>query len=356
MSASHTCQAGCGRRLFIAYYCLHCDGTFHRNCGKFKKFKDDTNAIVRICSTCLLTPDIHSKYPTLPRTLSITPTQIAKKRKAENSPEISDSESSDDDENTSTPSTEPTLSEVFNYLKNSNRENKRALKSFARTLETATASSTQYLINQEQQNKVNSRVDFRLKAIESNTELMFSGHLEAGNPDANLKLLVSNIATFLKINIKPDDIRKTRLLISKSNSDKASTNPPPIIATLYSTSKRLKLLDASKNIKILNSDVIPNSTSKKQIFVNPVLPKEQFLLLQKCKAWAKVNNFKFVWPHQGEILLKQANGTKTFNINCVEDLNGIVPNPPICTPLSPHSMSFSDSQTNILNPPAINTS
>ena len=162
------------------------------------------------------------------------------------------------------------------------------MKSFARALETTIASSAQYLFNQEQQNKVNSRVNFRLKAIESKIELMFSGPLEAGNPDADLKLLVINIATFLEINIKPDDIRKTRLLIRKSNSDNVSTNPPPIIATLYSSSKRLKLLDPSKNIKKKSLTLILFPTQP---------PRNRFLLIQ-CYLKSSSYSFKNAKPGQ----------------------------------------------------------
>ena len=87
-----------------------------------------------------------------------------------------------------------------------------------------------------------------------------------------------------------------------------------------------------------------------------MLPKEAYELQKMCKSWAKTNDFN----SEGSILIKKANGDKTFVIRNQQDLQNIpttqqAVNPPVppTLPLTQSSQSTTINpiiQPSILNP------
>ena len=136
----------------------------------------------------------------------------------------------------------------------------------------------------------------------------------------DLKSLVVAIVTFLGGPIHISDIRKVKHLYSKQkNNNKATAtpndSPAPIIATFYSASQCLKILDAKKNKNVItNANVCKESTSLKKIYINPLMDSSTYQLLKKCKTWTKTNGYKFAWYSNGKILMKQDDNTLPIRI------------------------------------------
>ena len=317
----------CGRNLLKAYICTDCQSTFHRNCGKFFKLKE-SDQLVQICLLCQQLPDFVVNHPNLRRPRSGSQSSTVSK----NSKITSGSSNSDSEDESNV--TEPTLKDVMTC---STSTNKAVTK--------LTADFKEFMLKSQESNAVQAshsttlkKHDEKFRYIEANTphELSFAGHLESENPEADLKQIVINIAKFLGVQITASDIRKTRLLKTKNGVGKSG--PAPIVATFYSYSDCNKILDAKKDIKIVNSNVIESSTSTNRIYINQMLSQEMFSLLKKCKQWAVANKYKFVWHHQGEILIKKADKETPIRIKTEDDLiklnNGQLSNITVTTAVS----------------------
>ena len=311
----------CGRRLFKAYICTDCNETFHRHCGKFFKKKDSTQ-FIQICLLCQQLPAFATRYPDSMRTRSGSHSSTSSK-KCKSNAGSSDSDSQDSD--TSEPKAkEPTLKDVLRCSKST----KRVVSNLSMQFNQFVLSSKESDVVQASHTIALKKHDEKFRVLEANIphELIFAGHLESENPNADLKQIVINIANFLGIQVAVGDIRKTRLL--KQKIQQKHTTSAPIVATFYSYSDCLKILDAKKDIKIFNSNVIVNSNSQQRIYINQMLPQELFLLLKKCKNWASKNSYKYVWHHQGEILIKRDDTELPLRINNEADLNSLSNNQP----------------------------
>ena len=78
-------------------------------------------------------------------------------------------------------------------------------------------------------------------------ELSFSGFKNSNDPDNCLKTVVVSIAHLLQISLKLADIRNIRILDKKETNLGQDSRPPTFIATFYSASDCLKILDAKKS-------------------------------------------------------------------------------------------------------------
>ena len=306
----------CGRRLFTAYIYTDCNETFHRHCGKFFKKKDSTQ-FIQICLLCQQLPAFATRYPEPLRSRSGSYSSTSSK-KCKNNSDSSDSDSLDSD-TSKTKVKEPTLKDVLKCLMST----KKAVSNLSSQFNKFILSSKESDAIQASHTITLKKHDEKFRILEANIphELIFAGHLESENPDVDQKQIVIDIAKFLGIQIAAGDIRKTRLLKQKIQQN--HTTSAPIKATFYSYSDFLKILDAKKDIKIYNLNVIVNSKSQQRIYINQMLTQELFLLLKKCKKWASKNRYKYVWHHQGEILIKKDDKELPLRIKNELDLNSL---------------------------------
>lgn len=158
-------------------------------------------------------------------------------------------------------------------------------------------------------------------------EIAISGHEGTMDANADLKMLFVDLARFLEVKLKADDIRRTSLLKPRKSPQTGTpdnSTPLGFVVTLYSASHALKILDGrQKRAKILNSDIINGSTSNRQIFINNVVKHETYRLLQTAKSWARNHGFCFVWQTEGRILLRKQERARVIQINSEEDLDDL---------------------------------
>lgn len=297
---SLVCKAGCNRKLNISYNCIHCKGTYHKGCGGFVKLRDDTQGEFRLCGECKILPSNIQQY-------NLQPNQESRRKRRRNDSASSSTDESDEE------IANPTLSDVMEAIADLKKSNKKSFKDLNSKVDANTDSITKYRKEQVNEQKDIKSLFSEISTIKASiaNEFTISGHLGALVPNVNPTALVVDVVNFLGIKITDKHIRNVRLvkknIVQKPYAIVLASNPEPprIIVKMYSSSKVLRILDARKNHqKILNLDVTQNSSSDKQIFINPMLNKDTYELLKHCKTWAKQNGYKYVWFTDGKILIK----------------------------------------------------
>ena len=365
------CKAACGKKLNISYHCVSCAGTFHKGCGKLRTFLDETDDYVRLCGECQLLPTNSCKYKP-----SVVAGKQSKKRKIESSRTEGNlsSTSSDDSEDQQQSDTEtvvePTLTDVLKAINSHKKSNQKSFKEMNVKIDANTGTLEEFKSSRDQQQNDIVTLFSEVSCIKTSlsNEFSISGHLGALNSNANLSDIVIGVVNYMGVPITAKHIRGIRLMKNKVQNKPFSQvvasppEPPRIIVKMYSNSKVLRILDARKtHTKILNSQVTPGCESNKQIFVNQMLSKEVYELQKTCKTWAKANGFKYVWYSEGNILIKKANGDKTFIIHKPQDLQNIPLSQNADNPTTPSTSQYSQasqptSKNQIIQPPILNLS
>ena len=246
--------------------------------------------------------------------ISVSSKSSNKKRK------LSDVSGSDTESDTDQ---EYTLNEIAKLIRRKSRSNKKSINALADTMNEMKLAQEESISEQKDQKKELISLKKEVKSLKSQNpkELIFSGHLGSMIENTDLKALVIEVASFLGIPLHPSDIRNVRLLKSNKTLNTTAPGPAPIVATFYSSSHCLKILDAKKSLpKILNADVTADATSDRQIFITEMIDKDLYRLKLRCKTWAKANNHKFVWHGQGNILIKKDDNSAKIQISCESDL------------------------------------
>lgn len=345
------CKANCGKKLKKAYVCDHCSETFHKNCGKLKKTLDKDNKPADICVICLSNTDIAKEYtlriPPRSRDGSVSSAGSQRKRLRRNTDSSSESGADDSSE-----ADNVTLADLAKLIKTEGAKHGKRFTKLEKSInelkhehKESEARHIEYIeTNRENMSEM---ADFR---AENPKELIFAGHLLAGSSETDLKNLVLDIVRFLGIDIGVRDIRQVRLLKAKNNIQPVSQGqgPPPIVATFYSSSLCLKILDAKREKKIItNADVTVDSTSNKKIFINVMLHKRMHQLLQLCKSWARENNYKHAWYSQGRILVKMNDNSNPVEILTKNDLLGLPKGTSKIAPSMPKLIEPGSTQANV---------
>lgn len=166
-----------------------------------------------------------------------------------------------------------------------------------------------------------------LKA-ENLKELIISGLLRSEEDGVDMKDLVLNVLKFLGVNADKSDLRRVRILKGKNQTAANARGPAPLVATFFSSSLCQKILAAKREKKIItNADVTENCVSTKKIFINEMLNKSSYQLLQECKSWAKANKYKYAWYNYGRILLKANDNAEPIVIMSKDDLQNLSKGP-----------------------------
>lgn len=302
-----TCK-GCDRGVRNCYYCSVCDNTYHKGCGKFKtKPSTDGSEDTIICFECI------AKNLTLgPRGLNeLDLVSLA-----------SGSSFNDDDD-------EVLASQVKDAQKDSDTGKiLGAIKEQSRTLRqhinnTISAFRKDMTSNFTKVNK--SILDMSAKQNKQETEMKIVKHDVASLQEPQLTIAGYDGATD-----SPDDMKNFILALAKHVQVELSLrhirrvivrNNGSLLVTFYFQGHVQMLLDARTSFRqIMYSDIIKNSVSTKQVFINPMLSADSYNLLRETKIWAKKVNCKFVWHSGSKILIRRNEGEKAIQIESSEQL------------------------------------
>ena len=333
------CKALCTNRSRNVYCCSACSASWHSRCGGLKNRLNpaNNNSTVKICADCLTKDDVAQKFPALmSRSNSVTSIRSNSKRLRQDDEDSinSDSkdESSDDDSQINEKfSQDPQLAilqELKSLRKSGNKKHNQLLTkidSLTGQISSLTSSNSKIAADQAHVNKEIKSIKKDINKLNRQNiiELSFSGLQNSNDPNINLKKVVVDIAKLLQVNLNESDIRYIRILDNKEVSTNPDLiRPPTFIATFYSSSDCLKILDAKKNqrIAIKNKDIIQGSKSNSSIYINEVLEPETYKLLKSTRQWAKSVQAKYVWTDNGRILIRHKDKAKVHEINTLHDL------------------------------------
>lgn len=117
-----------------------------------------------------------------------------------------------------------------------------------------------------------------------------------------------------KLNINASVSEATRITLSDNKV-------PIIVAKLDTIDMRRDLIRANKTKKLNANMLSSNWSTDSKIYINERLTKEKRIHYSKTRAAAKVNNFKFVWINNADILIRKDENSKTIRIRFSTDLN-----------------------------------
>lgn len=273
----------CNGNLRKCYYCTACDNAFHLKCGKFKVKPTDLEADEDlICVECVNKPP----YLGDPTLCDYDP---AKSRSRSPNPVESQGSSQ--------------ILKAIDDLRNDMNLNFAKLGKTTSNL-TAEQAKQGVEIN-------NLKEDFNSYKETQKPEFSVNGFDGDTKSIDGMREFVQKLGVHVHVQFTVEAIR--RIAVRKDRS---------LLVTFYSFSLVQRLLDAKlKFRKIMYSDIVENSTSTKQIFINPIMSKASYQLLKKTKIWAKNVNWKFVWFSDGRILIRRAEGEKIIEIERNEQLD-----------------------------------
>lgn len=320
---SFTCKKlGCTIQLLTPYTCQVCEATFHRACARMSNFLDENSMIIKICGDCQQKPDVLVKYPNKASSRSSSPS---------NTPTIDhDSESSDDSEsecNQLLAKQNLDLKDILGLLIKQGKSSKKSFKKIDQKLDSHSKSATRteqvQLAQAAEIKELSAKVSFLM--ANNPSEIIFSGHLSAGGPNAVLVDLVFDIISLLKVPVLKEDIRRVRLVKHKPKPDRQKAPLPVMIATFYSSAHCLRILDNKKlRGKITNADVTPGGDARTEIFINPVLDQASYKFLKECKSKGKSAGFRYIWPADGHVHLRVSETSRVFKVANIDELQQLI--------------------------------
>ncbi|XP_071644570.1 uncharacterized protein [Temnothorax longispinosus] len=162
----------------------------------------------------------------------------------------------------------------------------------------------------------------------SDVELIVSGvpAVSQVTPDR----LVRNVFEALDIGDLTCHILNVRSMVRKSTLDTGrdhSSRADEIVSlavTLTSSTVRNEVMSKMRNRRVLKQSEICGNESNRRIYVNEMLPRATYDLLQSTKRIAKERSYKFVWTRRGCICVRHSEGKPIISIGSESDLTKLV--------------------------------
>lgn len=140
----------------------------------------------------------------------------------------------------------------------------------------------------------------------------------------DLTSVVINTGKVLSMNVDSKEIRDVYRVPGKSGSVR------PIVAEFNKVSLKSDMLSAvrkfNSNRKLeekLNTELLGYSGKRSSVFVSEHLPAFSRQLFYQSREFARQHGFKFCWTSNGQILLRQDNGTKLIQVKSKKSLEEI---------------------------------
>lgn len=346
----------------VSKSCECCRQIFHRCCDKFLSFLTPESTVVKYCSKCAATSVLVLHNP---RSLSCSSKSSVDSSTGVLVPSKSSKRKIEREILFDAP--RPALTQVH----------KRTKRVIPRTTPVSKAAaflsvpdmgptneSDRYLtsllmgMEQRQAAAMNARFDAQALLINKNTELVAShtalldrhtreiGELRVGRGDSIMvnglifssDVMEEQVNFFIKLfkllgtTVVAQDfksirrVKKSRAIQPSSQQQRTPiSNAESYIVSFYPAHYSLMLVDAKKKFGDLLNSVLTNSAlDTLKVYINPILPKELYLLLKGAKAAAKAHGIKYVWHREGKIMLRPKEGDKVVTVYSQCELDAFI--------------------------------
>lgn len=173
--------------------------------------------------------------------------------------------------------------------------------------------SEEFTIVKRELNKLNQ------KSVDS--DVIFTGIPD--NPKENLLDTVNGALKHLNIKLKPSDVNSVFRMRSKNNQ----TGFSPICLELFSRTVSGLIFHEQKiqGPALLNTLLtsLPANDLRK-IYIKRRLSRYNLHLMSEARKFRAEHNFKFLWFQNTDILLKESESSRIFQIRSEEDLQKII--------------------------------
>lgn len=184
--------------------------------------------------------------------------------------------------------------------------------------------------------KCNSATSGRLHELSrrvNRTEALLNGSIKISGLPSSLtqSLSASNVAIrilhFLSMQVVAREIKSARYgpeYQTSFPSSSAQSNQQITCRSLFidffnpSLAQEAVFLKKGRG-KVLLREIFTDIQSNLQIYINYALPKYLSDLLNAVKKWNASHNFKFIWHHEGRILLKKSENSETHQFISLEE-------------------------------------
>lgn len=152
-----------------------------------------------------------------------------------------------------------------------------------------------------------------------NNQIVITGIPTEQNPST----IIPAIASILKIELSTTDIKSSRFLQKKNQTLKYA--PLLIEFNKQSNIGELLIQKYKQNGPLLPTQLnIPQSQSIKKIFINEYLTDNNRNLITQARKLRNTHNFKFIWYKNGYIWAKQNEGSNTYKLSSMLDLQNLI--------------------------------
>ncbi|XP_045768189.1 uncharacterized protein LOC123880804 [Maniola jurtina] len=126
----------------------------------------------------------------------------------------------------------------------------------------------------------------------------------------------------LKLQLPTGGIKSSRRLQGKKEQ------PPNIRVELQDECTQEQWITAAKSIKTMVVDLCPSEKNNKDIvYISEAMTKTNKTLLWKAKQELKINQkFKYVWFKKGFVKARKDDGSKTYILRTMADVNALIKN------------------------------
>ncbi|XP_071637526.1 uncharacterized protein [Temnothorax longispinosus] len=115
------------------------------------------------------------------------------------------------------------------------------------------------------------------------------------------------------INVRPM-VRKALPAADRDRSSRAAETSS-IAVTLTACAVRDEVMSKMRTRRVLKQSDVCGNDSDRKIYVNEMLPKATYDLLNSTRRVAKEKSYKYVWIKRGRICVRLSDGKPTINID-----------------------------------------
>ncbi|XP_026746897.1 uncharacterized protein LOC113508126 [Trichoplusia ni] len=205
------------------------------------------------------------------------------------------------------------LSEKYDVLLAEHEESKKKISHLEKSIQNANNKCV-YL------EKANMALEQKLHDIEQssrkqNIEIIGIEQL----PEENPMQIINKLGQLLEVNSENVE------WASRHQQRKTNDKPAPIVVSFKSTNMEDRNVWLTNRLKLKNiySDAITGGSQKNKIYINEDLTKHTRELLWNTKNQLK-EKFKYIWIHNGKILVKKSDGDNSTWIKSEDDLRELL--------------------------------
>ncbi|XP_024875950.1 uncharacterized protein LOC112457257 [Temnothorax curvispinosus] len=226
-------------------------------------------------------------------------------------------------------STDAKISAFIDSQQRTNEEISVKLSLLDRLNDTVSQNSQRIIkLEQENANLVREVRDLRsarsTQATQSGSELIVSGL--PSTLSATPSEIAKNVFATLDVPNLSCHIVNTRLVKREPSSTVPTVSSPSssVIISLASSVVRDAVLSSKRSKGAIRQSDVCGGSSHRNVYVNELLPKSTFNLMQQVKRIAKDKSYKYVWVRDGQIHVRRTDGEPVININSDTDLAKLV--------------------------------